>query len=184
MTSPVSNSNLGYLDFSGLGQLRGDAAQKKAGSLEKTAEQFEAMFVQMMMKSMREAVVKDEENTSNAGDMYQDLMDRELSVQFAKRRTFGIADMLTRQLNHQAPANTQAMLEGRTAVPAAHPLKPEAIKAYKLDQSGSSEKRGHVLPVSAAIPLNSSGVQPIQEEKAPPLPAGTGVRRSDEDNRS
>ena len=184
MTTPVSNSNIGYLDFSGLGQLRGDAAQKKAGSLEKTAEQFEAMFVQMMMKSMREAVVKDEESTSNAGDMYQDLMDRELSIQFAKRRTFGIADMLTQQLSNQAPANTQAMLEGRQAAPVAHPLKPDAIKAYKLAPEEPANGSGHSLPLHKAMPLNSSGLVPIQVDKANAVPPGAGGRRSDEDTRS
>ena len=181
MTSPVSTSTPGYLDFSGLGQLRGEAAQKKSGALEKTAEQFEAMFVQMMMKSMREAVVKDEENTSNAGDMYQDLMDRELSVQFAKRRTFGIADMLTQQLANQAPASTQILLEGRSAAPIGHPLKPEAIKAYKLGGPAEDTQSGKLLPVQGAFPLNSSGFAPIQEDKATAVPAGTGIRHSDED---
>lgn len=166
MTSPASTATPGYLDFSGLGQLRGDAAQKKNGALEKTAEQFEAMFVQMMMKSMREAVVKDEDNVSQAGDMYQDLMDRELSVQFAKRRTFGIADMLTKQLQNQAPVSTQALLEGRQASPVAHPLKPEAIKAYKLGSPADQGAPAVGLPQQKALPLNSSGVLPIQEVKS------------------
>ena len=38
MTTPISTANPGYLDFSGLAQLRGDAAQSKNGAIEKTAE--------------------------------------------------------------------------------------------------------------------------------------------------
>lgn len=154
------------LDFEGLGKLRAQARQDDKAAVRETAQQFEALFIQMMMKSMREAVVKDEDNVSQAGDMYQDLMDRELSVQFAKRRTFGIADMLTKQLQNQAPVSTQALLEGRQAAPVAHPLKPEAIKAYKLGSPADQGTPAVGLPQQKALPLNSSGVLPIQEVKS------------------
>lgn len=184
MTAPIPSSSPGYLDFSGLAQLRGDAAQKKNGSLEKAAEQFEAMFVQMMLKSMRESVMKDEENASNATDVYQDLMDRELSVQFAKRRGLGIADMLTRQLtppaNSPAAASTQALLEGRQGQTGAYPLRPAAVKAYRLGDPAAG-----ALPVTGlggpqALPLNTSGVVPITD-KTPALQTGPGLRQRDED---
>ena len=44
-----------YLDFSGLGELRGKAQQHDDSALRETAQQFEAMFIQMMLKSMRDA---------------------------------------------------------------------------------------------------------------------------------
>lgn len=185
MTASIPTANPGYLDFSGLAQLRGDAAQKKNGSLEKAAEQFEAMFVQMMLKSMRESVLKDENNTSHAADVYQDLMDRELSVQFAKRRNLGIADMLTRQLaspavNPGTTASTQALLEGRQGQAAGYPLRPAAAKAYRLGEPAPG-----AFPVTGvggpqAMPLNTSGVVPIQD-KTPAIEPGAGLRRRDED---
>lgn len=169
MTAPIQTANPGYLDFSGLAQLRGDAAQNKNGSLDKAAEQFEALFVQMMLKSMRESVVKDEENSSQAADVYQDLMDRELSVQFAKRRTLGIADMLTRQL---APANapsTQALLEGRQATPVAYPLRPGAAQAYKLGEPAAAPLPAPAVGGPKALPLTPAATQ------------GAGLRPRDED---
>ena len=179
MTTPIQTASPGYLDFSGLAQLRGEAAQKKSGSLDKAAEQFEALFVQMMLKSMRESVVKDEENTSQAADMYQDLMDRELSVQFAKRRTLGIADMLTRQLTPPATTSTQALLEGRQSTPVGYPLRPGAAQAYKL-QDPAGPAQPHPVAGQKPLPLNSSGLVPIQD-KTPAVPRGAGLRHTDED---
>ena len=150
MTTPIQTASPGYLDFSGLAQLRGDAAQKKSGSLDKAAEQFEALFVQMMLKSMRESVVKDEENTSQAADMYQDLMDRELSVQFAKRRTLGIADMLTRQLTPPATTSTQALLEGRQSTPVGYPLRPGAVPLPALPRTLRAREEARLAAAAAA----------------------------------
>lgn len=182
MTAPIHTANPGYLDFSGLAQLRGDAAQNKHGSLDKAAEQFEAMFVQMMLKSMRESVVKDEENTSQAADVYQDLMDRELSVQFAKRRSFGIADMLTRQLGTSGAVapSTQALLEGRPAAAAGYPLRPAAAKAYRVGDPVAAPLPAPAMGPARGLPLNSSLVQPTPE-KTPAVTQGAGLRQRDED---
>ena len=181
MTTPISTANPGYLDFSGLAQLRGDAAQSKNGVIEKTAEQFEALFVQMMLKSMRESVVKDENNASQGADMYQDLMDRELSVQFAKRRTLGIADMLTRQLTAPSTPSTQAMLEGRQASQAGYPLRPAAA-AYKVGEPAPSAFPAPTVGTPKKFLLNSSGVLPIQTDKTPAAAQGAGLRQSDKDS--
>jgi Rod binding domain-containing protein len=180
MTTPISTANPGYLDFSGLAQLRGDAAQSKNGAIEKTAEQFEALFVQMMLKSMRESVVKDENNASQGADMYQDLMDRELSVQFAKRRTLGIADMLTRQLTTPSTASTQAVLEGRQASQA-YPLRPAAAQAYKVGDPAPAAFPAPSVGTPQKYLLNSSGVLPIQTDKTPATTQGAGLRQSDKD---
>jgi peptidoglycan hydrolase FlgJ len=182
MTTPISTANPGYLDFSGLAQLRGDAAQSKNGAVEKTAEQFEALFVQMMLKSMRESVAKDENNTSQGADMYQDLMDRELSVQFAKRRTLGIADMLTRQLTTPSTTSTQAMLEGRQASQAGYPLRPAAAQAYRVGDPAPAAFPAPTVGTPQKFLLNSSGVLPIQTHNTPATTQGAGLRQSDKDS--
>ena len=98
-----------YLDFSGLGELRGRAQQKDQGALRETAKHFEGMFIQMMLKSMRDAnsVMKSDMNHSEAIDTFQDMFDKEISTQMANKNALGIADMLVKQLTPQsnAPAN-------------------------------------------------------------------------------
>ena len=95
-----------YHDFSGLAQLKAQAGRDRKGALRETAEQFEALFLQMMMKSMRDATPRsglfDSEHTKTFESMY----DREISLHMAKRGSAGIANMLVKQLGErQIPQN-------------------------------------------------------------------------------
>ncbi|MFY7981582.1 MAG: hypothetical protein ACOVO4_08050, partial [Limnohabitans sp.] len=69
-----------YLDFNALTQLKGDAARDPRQAIRKTAEQFEAYFIQQMMKTMRESIEKSDLVDSGNMEMYQDLMDKEVSL--------------------------------------------------------------------------------------------------------
>jgi hypothetical protein len=82
ITSATSST---YLDFSALAQLKGDAARDPSQAIRKTAEQFEAYFIQQMMKTMRESIEKSDLVDGGNMDMYQDLMDKEVSLSMAKR---------------------------------------------------------------------------------------------------
>ena len=108
-----------YLDFSGLGELRHRAAKDGEGALRETAKQFEALFIQMMMKSMREASFKSDLLQSDSQDTYQDMFDKEVSVSLAQRGGFGLADMLTQQLG-KTPSK-EAAAETNESKPTAKP---------------------------------------------------------------
>ena len=107
MSGPIDTTTAkSYLDFSGLGELRAKAQQNQDKALKETAQQFEGMFIQMMMKSMRDAssVLKDEENQSNARETFEGLFDKEISVQMSKRNSLGVANFLERAVRQQMPA--------------------------------------------------------------------------------
>jgi peptidoglycan hydrolase FlgJ len=90
-----------YTDLSSVNALRSLGREDKNQALEKIAEQFESMMVRMMMKSMRSAsAVFAEGNflSSNEGDMYQEMLDDQLSLNLSKDRGMGIADAMVRQL--------------------------------------------------------------------------------------
>mgnify|MGYP003345288348 FL=1 len=53
-----------YLDFDGLSQLKGQARQNSSKALRETAQQFEAMFLHEMLKSMRQTIDKSELTSS------------------------------------------------------------------------------------------------------------------------
>lgn len=93
------------LDFAGLARLRGEAQKKSNAGNREAAQQFEAMFVQMMLKSMRDASFKSDFLNSQTMDTYQSMHDHELSMQLAKRGTMGIASMIEKQF-----AQTQAQV--------------------------------------------------------------------------
>ena len=111
-----------HLDFQGLGELRGQAQRRESGALREVAQQFEAMFVQQIMKTMREAGFKGGELVeSQAMDTFQSMHDKEISLQMARRGSFGLADMLVRSMERQ-----------EQAVPAADAL---AARLKQLDGS-------------------------------------------------
>lgn len=87
------------LDFAGLGALRGKAQQKSEKATKETATQFEAMFIQEMLKSMRQTVDKSDLMGSETEDQFTQMYDRELSMQLARRNTLGVADMIVKAVD-------------------------------------------------------------------------------------
>src|SRR3954469_23649711 len=87
-----------YTDINGLGKLKRAAGANDPKAIRTVAEQFEALFTRMMLKSMRDAVGPDPMFGSNQEQMYQSMADDQLSVQLAKGKGLGLADMLVRQL--------------------------------------------------------------------------------------
>jgi flagellar protein FlgJ len=99
MTGP-SNINF-FADFQGLASLKNDAKDKAPTALKEAARQFESLFTQMLLKSMREANKSFGEDSlfgSDQGDMYQDMFDDQIAMQLSKGKGLGLADMLVRQL--------------------------------------------------------------------------------------
>ncbi len=126
---PISTATTrSYLDFEGLGELRAQAARDGKAALRETAQQFEAMFLQMMMKSMRESIDKSELTSSAHGDTFEAMFDREVSVAMARRNAVGLADMLVQAQTRQMASVTTAAeaLAAREAgsAPKALPLNP------------------------------------------------------------
>jgi len=113
-----------YHDFSGLAQLRSDAARDQAGAIRKTAEQFEAYFIQEMMKTMRESVERSDLMENKDADTFQDMMDKEVATKMAQRSALGLADMIERNLAPRAEATAAAALTAREKAwpPQASPL--------------------------------------------------------------
>lgn len=155
-----------YLDFGSLTALRGQAVQDERKALRKAAEQFEAYFLQETLKAMRQTIVKSELSENASADLYEDLMDKEVAQQMARRGGVGLADMLERQLaKRQAPAepSTEAALKAR-AFPV-HPTR-EALPLATPAPGGLPVPRaaaGYALPLTPALPLpgrTSTGAKP------------------------
>jgi Rod binding domain-containing protein len=152
MNDITSSTSSTYLDFSALAQLKGDAARDPSKAIRKTAEQFEAYFIQQMMKTMRESIEKSDLVDGGNMDMYQDLMDKEVSLSMAKRGGMGMADMLERQMHQAQALSTQDALQMRQPTAAPHlplnpardpmSLKPAAIEAYRLERQNGFKLKG------------------------------------------
>ena len=103
--------------------LRQSARQNSPDALKAVAKQFEGLFMNMMMKSMRDATPKDGLLDNEQGKMFTSMMDQQLSQNFAKRGV-GLADVLIRQLSGgRSPGAAEAAADvpggvGAAALPA------------------------------------------------------------------
>lgn len=78
--------------------------------VKKVAREFEAMFVGMMLKSMRETVGQDKLTGGGRGEeTFRSLLDQEYANEATKSGGVGLARMLEQELarNGQTPATTQ-----------------------------------------------------------------------------
>ena len=86
------------LDAQSVGKLRLQAKQDPDAALKAVAQQFEGIFMNMMLKSMREATPKDGMLDSEQGNLYTQLFDQQLAQKLSAGKGLGVADMLIKQL--------------------------------------------------------------------------------------
>ncbi len=133
MTQGVLQTDV-YTDFQGLNTLRGrirTEAQGTQGQSEETlrevAGQFEALFLQMMLKSMRDANLgegmMDNENTKT----YQAMFDQQISLEMSRGRGIGLAEIMVRQLRQQQGGEVQP--EVKTEAPLSLPARRDFPQA-------------------------------------------------------
>ena len=84
-------------DFAQFAALRADATAGRESALRDVAEQFEALFVQNMLKSMRDASFGDT-LFGDTGGLYRDMFDQQIATDIAAGPGIGFADLLVRQL--------------------------------------------------------------------------------------
>jgi peptidoglycan hydrolase FlgJ len=126
MTGPT-NINF-FADFQGLAALKNDAKGQAPTALKEAARQFESLFTQMLLKSMREANKSFGEDSlfgSDQGEMYQDMFDDQIAMQLSKGKGLGLADMLVKQLQ-------QGVSQTSSSAPAA-PTNSQPLSASKDD---------------------------------------------------
>lgn len=102
-TDPNHNPQF-YADMGSLQKLKQQAKTDTPEALKQVAEQFEQMFLSMLMKSMREANASfSDDNVFSGGDVgfYQGMLDNQLTQEMSQSNGIGLADVLARQLSHQ-----------------------------------------------------------------------------------
>jgi peptidoglycan hydrolase FlgJ len=102
-----------YTDFAGLHDLRQQARKNEDAALVAVAQQFEALFMQMMVKSMRDAGGGGGLLDSEQSRMFVDMYDKQMATALSEQgRGIGLADMLVQQLRgKQAASSATAPIE-------------------------------------------------------------------------
>ncbi|SFU55287.1 flagellar protein FlgJ [Nitrosomonas eutropha] len=99
------------IDAQAVDQLRDQARRDPQEGLKQTAKQFEALFLNMMMKSMREATPKEGLFDSDQSRFYTQMLDQQL-VQNLSDKGIGLADMIVRQLSQAIDKEQANAIDG------------------------------------------------------------------------
>ena len=97
----LQNSILPQMEESRLTQLSNlvnPGRSKNHEQLESLSKQFESIFVQQLLKSMRSTVQKTGLFDSHATNMYESLYDEEMSKLMTKQKGIGLADIIYKDL--------------------------------------------------------------------------------------
>jgi len=143
MTTPVGadfqTSQSIAIDAKSLGNLKAAAKKNSPEALNKAAKQFEALFLNMVLKSMRDATPTDVNQTSTDRKLFTSMFDQQMSQVMAERGV-GLADMMIKQLQNaasfnQADPKLKAIKEN--GAPEPMPLNvPKTFELNKPTQSG------------------------------------------------
>jgi flagellar protein FlgJ len=172
MALPASISDVSAqfsLDANALGNLKLQAKSDPRQALSAAAGQFEALFMQMLLKSMREALPQDGPLTSDTSKTYTAMFDQQIAQQLSKKGV-GIADMLVKQLSNALPGKPDA-----PAAPAktSGGLVPRVPASMIVPQRTNAKDASVTGPASGSIAATVQGfidkVRPYAEAAAQKL---------------
>ncbi|WAH53274.1 flagellar assembly peptidoglycan hydrolase FlgJ [Pseudescherichia vulneris] len=112
-------------DAQSLNELKTQAGQDPQANLRPVARQVEGMFVQMMLKSMREALPKDGLFSSDSTRLYTSMYDQQIAQQMTAGKGLGLAEMMVKQMSGGQSEPTEAPSQ----VPMKFPL--ETVTSYQ-----------------------------------------------------
>ena len=105
----TSQSPQFYTELNQLNDLRRKASTDEKAALQEVAQQFEQIFLGMMLKSMRDANASfGEDNPFNSDNtrFFQDMYDQQLTLELAGSGGMGLADVMVRQLSQHSDVRT------------------------------------------------------------------------------
>ncbi len=162
MTSQLDAAGT-YTNLSALTELKAKAGQGSEAAVRETAEQFEALFLQMMLKSMRQATPQSELFGGPRADLYQDMFDKQISLELARKgESIGLTEMLVKQLQQEADAQAARPVDNAAGLPL-HP-----------------EPTGYALATgqNASMPFDGATQRPVTTP--PQMPAMANAREAEQ----
>ncbi len=102
--TPANVANQLAIDVNSLAQTRRLAHDDPRAALKGAAQQFEAVFLQMVLKAMRDASPREGLFDSEQSRLYQSMFDQQLAQTLSARGSTGLAAIIEKQLARGLPA--------------------------------------------------------------------------------
>ncbi|MDE9612508.1 flagellar assembly peptidoglycan hydrolase FlgJ [Citrobacter portucalensis] len=159
-------------DAQSLNELKAKAGQDPAANIRPVARQVEGMFVQMMLKSMREALPKDGVFSSDSTRLYTSMYDQQIAQQMTAGKGLGLAEMMVKQMTEgqaqpaddapQVPMKfsleTVTSYQNQALTQLVRKAIPRATESYDEPLSGDSKDFLAQLSLPAKLASQQSGV--------------------------
>ncbi|MDP3334019.1 MAG: flagellar assembly peptidoglycan hydrolase FlgJ [Methylococcaceae bacterium] len=142
----VNNADV-YTDFNGLAKLKNDARKESPEALKEVAKQFESIFINNVLKGMREAKLAEGILDNDQSKFYNDMYDQQLAVHLAGKPGIGLADLIVKQMRKEEPEDKQEKLETEDF----------------LNRSSSADKGSTQHTHAGDAPATAKAVPPVSE---------------------
>ena len=178
-SAAMANANT-YSDPNGLAALKKDPNSPEA--LHAVAQQVDALFLQMMLKSMRDANAAAGGEDSNEMGMYQDMFDKQIALTMSQHQDLGLGSLLTRQIAARAAAGSTAPaipgdhMAPRAAGPAPAGVPPPATSAPPTSMMQSVGAFVDQVMPSIRTAAQALGLNPLALLAQAALETGWGKR--------
>jgi flagellar protein FlgJ len=100
-----------WYDFGSLAGLRAQAGQRPSEAQSSVAEQFESLFINMMLKEMRKTVSRSDLLGSEAMESYEQMFDQQIALGMSRAGGIGLAPFIEEQLARQNGQKIEAAAE-------------------------------------------------------------------------
>ncbi|MBV8043786.1 flagellar assembly peptidoglycan hydrolase FlgJ [Pluralibacter sp.] len=159
-------------DAQSLNELKMKAGQDPQANIRPVARQVEGMFVQMMLKSMRDALPKDGALSSDQTRLFTSMYDQQIAQQMTAGKGLGLADMMVKQMaaaqeqpaeqSGQVPLKfdleTVTRYQNTALTQMVRKAMPKAPAASDADVSGDSKDFLAQLSLPAKLASEQSGI--------------------------
>jgi peptidoglycan hydrolase FlgJ len=155
-------------DTGGLAALKRQTKANDPAALKAAAQQFEALFLQMVLKSMRDASPREGMFDSEQTRLYESLLDQQMGQVMASKGGTGLAALIEKQLARSATNGASDPVDFEHGLPL-------PTSAASLSLSLSQAARASRLPTQDLLGVPVSASPPVNAVTAPaaPPPADT-----------
>lgn len=109
--------------------------EKQKMKLQKAMQEFEAVFVNYLLKTMRKSVQKENEEESGfGGEMMQDMFDYEIAKSVSRKSSLGIGEMMYRQMTGEAMPRSVVAADASRSIGITQHLPSAKIRTAAVQQ--------------------------------------------------
>lgn len=105
-----------WFDFHSLSDLKAKADTHPGEASKGAAQQFESLFLNMMLREMRKTVSHSGLLGSDAMDTYQQMFDQQLALGMSRAGGIGLAPVIQQQLEKRTEATADVLKRRQTSI--------------------------------------------------------------------